>query len=176
MFEYFHSTIYRGRTRVYGVKMELFTSFILWILICVIKRAAAQGSFPDLFNAGESRPISSLPAVGTCGYNPSTGALERSGFCRSSTVSSSVSSCTIAICNQACASRTSTPSGIDLLSAGVCVTEDLASTRPNSPVSDPSFIFRNSPNCYTSPVVPTVGNDGRFTLAAWIRLDVTTDG
>lgn len=156
--------------------MESFATFISWLFICVIGRAAAQGSFPDLFNAGEGRAISTEPVVGTCGYDPTTGDLARSAFCRSSTTSSSVSSCTIALCNQACPGRTSSPSPIGLLSSGSCITEDFASTRPNSEQNEPSYIFRSTPNCFSAPAVPTVGNDGRFTLAVWIRPDVITDG
>ncbi|XP_071494817.1 LOW QUALITY PROTEIN: usherin-like [Diadema antillarum] len=142
----------------------------------VVVSVVADGSFPELFNAAESRSISTIPVVGTCGYDHSSGDLLRSAFCRSSTISSSVTSCAIAICNQACPSRTSVPTPTELLSAGVCITQDFASTRPNSAANDPSFIFRNSPDCFSSPAVPTVGNDGRFTVAVWFRLDDTTDG
>ncbi|XP_041469805.1 usherin-like [Lytechinus variegatus] len=157
-------------------KMEPFVTFISWMFVCVIGRAAAQGSFPDLFNAGEGRTISTEPPVGTCGYNPNTGDAARSGFCRSSTISSSVSSCTIALCDQSCPGRTNLPSPIGLLSSGSCITEDFASTRPNSEPNEPSYIFRNTPDCFSAPAVPTVGNDGRLTISLWIRPDVTTDG
>lgn len=149
------------------------------LIICILTRVKdvfSQGSFPPLVNVGENKPISTSPEYGTCGYNPDTGALQRSAFCRSSALQSSVTRCTFDYCIQDCRSRTSTPSPQILLSPTNCVTPDGVNLRPGSEVGSQSFIFRVGSTCYVTPVLPVVGDNGRFTLSVWLRPDTTNDG
>ncbi len=149
------------------------------LLICIltrVKHVFSQGSFPPLVNVGENKPISTSPEYGTCGFNPDTGALQRSAFCRSSSLAESVTRCTFDYCIQDCRSRTSTPGPNILLSATSCVTPDGVNTRPGAESGSQAYIFRDDSTCFIMPVLPTVGDDGRFTLSVWLRPDVTDDG
>ncbi|XP_022099403.1 usherin-like isoform X2 [Acanthaster planci] len=129
------------------------------------------GVFPQLINAAERKPISTAPPIGTCGFNPSTGELITTAFCRSSTLASSVTTCNQAICSQGCPSRTSSPAPTPILSpTSPCIRRDSLDVRPFSAVGATSHIF--DAGCFISPgVVPTVGGNGRFTVSLWLKPD-----
>lgn len=149
------------------------------LLICIltrVKTTISQGSFPPLVNVGENKPMSTSPEYGTCGFNPDTGELQRSAFCRSSALQESVVSCTLDYCIQDCRSRTNTPSPRILLSPTSCVTPDGVNARPGSESGSQSYIFRDIPSCFVTPVLSTVGGNGRFTLSVWLRPDTVNDG
>ena len=129
------------------------------------------GVFPQLINAAERKPISTAPPIGTCGFDPSTGGLITTAFCRSSTLASSVTACNQAICSQGCPSRTSSPAPTPILSpTSPCIRRDSLDVRPYSPIGATSHIF--DAGCFISPgIVPTVGSNGRFTISLWLKPD-----
>ncbi|XP_071790086.1 usherin-like isoform X2 [Asterias amurensis] len=146
---------------------------VVFVILNCVQPAICQGSgaFPQLINAAERKPISTVPDIGTCGYNPVTGGLVTTAFCRSSTLNSSVSSCHQTICSQGCPSRTSTPSPSQILfPSSPCIRLDSVDVSPVAMPGENSQIF--DPGCFISPgVVPTVGVNGRFTLAVWLKPD-----
>ncbi|XP_071962430.1 usherin-like isoform X2 [Antedon mediterranea] len=158
-----------------------FFVFIIILILCQqILIVSSQGAFPQLVNSAENKQIVTVPEIGTCGYNPTTGDLARSAYCRSSTLTQSVTSCTQAYCIQSCPSRTDFPSSTNLLPGvrGTCVTQDVTSLRPGSDLGSYAIIFRAdiTGDCYITPNVPVIGNNGAFTIAGWFRPESTSDG
>ncbi|KAJ8045141.1 Usherin [Holothuria leucospilota] len=151
----------------------------LFVTLGQLTPCNGQGSFPLLINGAENRLISTSPEVGTCGYNTITGQLARSAFCRSSTLEESVQGCSnIRHCNQACPHRIRNPVALELTSlvTGNCISPDLANVRPGSEVGARSYYFQDNPDCFLSPFVPVVGNNGEFSISVWVRPDLISDG
>lgn len=153
------------------------TKLILIAMTFTMTSSQEQTSrnFPLMYNLALDRPITTDPAVSTCGVQ-SLGA-----FCRSSTVVSSVNSCLLSLCSQACPTRTRPPDFISLLEAGgygTCVSADATTVRPGSSGISYSAHFRGSgSNCFLVPAeVPRIEQTGSWTLTFWVWLNGTAVG
>uniref|UniRef100_W5NGL3 Usherin n=1 Tax=Lepisosteus oculatus TaxID=7918 RepID=W5NGL3_LEPOC len=124
-----------------------------------------QGHFPRLENIGAFKNVTIVPSQSTCGIP------ERNAFCQKAVTKDSLLTCTQQFCIQECAYRSSTPSYVNLFSAGlgICVTEDKNILRPGSQSDSTSFLFRNQRDCFTSPPLQDLRSTGLFTLAVWLK-------
>ncbi|MFT7813012.1 usherin [Arapaima gigas] len=126
-----------------------------------------QGNFPKLENIGAYKTVTTVPSQSTCGIP------ERSAFCQPTSVQEGLLTCSQQFCVQECPYRSSTPSYVNLFTAGLgsCVTEELNSLQLGPPLGSVSLIFWNRRDCFTSPPAQNLGPMGSFTLAVWLKPD-----
>ncbi|CAH1791583.1 unnamed protein product, partial [Owenia fusiformis] len=151
-------------TQHFGYKDFIHLSVVL-LLQVTYGISQERRTFPPLFNAGEIKPVSTVPSQSTCGIPV------RSAHCKSSTFMTSISECRQELCEQNCPQRTTLPSHFDFLLAlnyGPCVITDTVNVRPGS-TGQYSAVFSAGDQCYLSPLTePSLGANGAFTVAFWI--------
>ncbi|XP_031695980.1 uncharacterized protein LOC116378279 [Anarrhichthys ocellatus] len=158
----------------------LFICLALLLFSLCPSPASSQGHFPRMENIAAFKPVSTSPSRSTCGLP------ERSGYCRSPSSQTELTTCYQAFCVQECPYRYSTPPYAPLLlpaHRGTCIDEDGNDTRPGTqtetrtttssegvPGGSGSVLFRPvQDGCLVSPPSQALGALGSLTLALWIK-------
>ena len=160
-------------------KENISVCLLCWIYLSLFSSTEAQlteRKFPPSLDLAVDKNIYSTPSAIECGTPSPT------AYCQSAVLTSSITSCKQAYCENACPERTTLPLSTSLLIGardyGLCVTEDRFNIHPLSSTGSWSAAFLNvNPRCNLTPrTVPSLGLNGALTLSFWIWLDTDTLG